>query len=57
MQSRGWGRIINIASLAAQVGGIVGPHCSAAKAGMLGLTHCYAKLPVKEGIIVNSINP
>jgi 3-oxoacyl-[acyl-carrier protein] reductase len=57
MRSRKWGRIINIASLAAQVGGLVGPHYSAAKAGLLGLTHCYAKLLADQGITVNAINP
>jgi 3-oxoacyl-[acyl-carrier protein] reductase len=57
MRSRNWGRIINIASLAAQIGGFVGPHYSAAKAGLLGLTHSYAKLLVSEGITVNAINP
>lgn len=57
MKSRRWGRIINIASLAAQVGGLVGPHYSAAKAGLLGLTHCYAKLLADQGITVNAINP
>jgi len=57
MRSRRWGRIINIASLAAQIGGFVGPHYSAAKAGLLGLTHSYAKLLVNEGITVNAINP
>lgn len=57
MRSRRWGRIINIGSLAAQIGGFVGPHYSAAKAGLLGLTHCYAKLLVNDGITVNAINP
>jgi len=57
MRSRRWGRIINIASLAAQVGGFVGPHYSAAKAGLFGLTHCYAKLLADQGITVNAINP
>ncbi len=57
MRARRWGRIVNIASLAAQTGGLVGPHYSAAKAGMLGLTHCYATLLVKEGITVNAVCP
>ena len=57
MRFRKWGRIINIGSLAAQIGGFVGPHYSAAKAGLLGLTHSYAKLLVNEGITVNAINP
>lgn len=57
MRTRRWGRIINIASLAAQIGGLVGPHYSASKAGLLGLSHCYATLLAKEGITVNAINP
>ena len=57
MRRAGWGRIVNISSLAAQVGGLVGPHYSAAKAGMLGLTHSYATLLVKEGITVNAVAP
>ncbi len=57
MRSQRWGRIINISSVAAHVGGIVGPHYAASKAGMLGLTHSYASLLVKEGITVNTIAP
>jgi 3-oxoacyl-[acyl-carrier protein] reductase len=48
---------VNVSSLAAQVGGLVGPHYSAAKAGMLGLTHAYATMLVKEGITVNAVAP
>ncbi len=57
MRGRRWGRIINISSLAAQVGGFVGPHYSASKAGMLGLTHAYATVVAKEGITVNAVAP
>jgi 3-oxoacyl-[acyl-carrier protein] reductase len=57
MRIRRWGRIINISSLAAQIGGLVGPHYSASKAGLLGLSHCYAMMLAKEGITVNAINP
>jgi len=57
MRKRQWGRIVNISSVAAQVGGIVGPHYAASKAGMLGLTHFYANRLAKEGITVNSIAP
>jgi 3-oxoacyl-[acyl-carrier protein] reductase len=57
MRSRKWGRIVNISSVAAQVGGIVGPHYAASKAGMQGLTHYYASHLAKEGITVNSIAP
>jgi 3-oxoacyl-[acyl-carrier protein] reductase len=56
-RARHWGRIINLSSTAAQVGGIVGPHYAAAKAGLLGLTHAYAALLAKEGITVNAIAP
>lgn len=57
MRARGWGRIINISSTAAQVGGIVGPHYAASKAGMIGLTHAYASIYARVGITVNTIAP
>ena len=57
MRERQWGRIVNLSSVAAQVGGVVGPHYAASKAGMLGLTHFYAQRFAKEGITANSIAP
>jgi 3-oxoacyl-[acyl-carrier protein] reductase len=57
MRARHWGRIIFISSVAAHTGGVVGPHYAASKAGMLGLTHSYATLLVREGITVNAIAP
>ena len=57
MRARRWGRIINLSSVAAQTGGVVGPHYAASKAGILGLTHSYAALLAKEGITVNAITP
>jgi 3-oxoacyl-[acyl-carrier protein] reductase len=57
MRAAQWGRIINLSSVAAQTGGVVGPHYAASKAGILGLTHSYAHLLAKEGITVNSIAP
>jgi 3-oxoacyl-[acyl-carrier protein] reductase len=57
MRSRRWGRIINLSSVAAQTGGVVGPHYAASKAGIIGLTHSYASLLAKEGITVNAIAP
>ena len=57
MRARKWGRIINLSSVAAQVGGVVGPHYAASKAGMLGLTHYYAAHLAKEGITANAIAP
>lgn len=57
MRAAHWGRIINLSSVAAQTGGVVGPHYAASKAGILGLTHSYAHLLAKEGITVNAIAP
>ncbi len=57
MRAARWGRIVNISSVAAQVGGVVGPHYAASKAGLIGLTHSYANLLAKEGITVNSVAP
>jgi 3-oxoacyl-[acyl-carrier protein] reductase len=57
MRQRKWGRIINLSSVAAQTGGVIGPHYAASKAGALGLTHAYAALLAKEGITANAIAP
>jgi 3-oxoacyl-[acyl-carrier protein] reductase len=57
MRKARWGRVINLSSVAAQTGGVVGPHYAASKAGILGLTHSYASLLVREGITVNAIAP
>ena len=57
MRARQWGRIINMSSVAAQAGSIVGVHYAASKAGMLGLTRSYARVLAKEGITVNAITP
>jgi 3-oxoacyl-[acyl-carrier protein] reductase len=57
MRNRKWGRIVNLSSVAAQTGGVIGPHYASSKAGMLGLTHFYAARLAKEGITVNAIAP
>lgn len=57
MRERRWGRIINLSSVAAQVGGAVGAHYASSKAGMIGFTHACAKAFVKEGITSNAIAP
>jgi 3-oxoacyl-[acyl-carrier protein] reductase len=57
MRARHWGRIINMSSVAAQAGSIVGVHYAASKAGMIGLTRSYARVLAKEGITVNAITP
>jgi len=57
MRGAHWGRIINLSSIAAQTGGIIGPHYAASKAGILGLTRSYALQLAKDGITANAIAP
>ncbi len=57
MRELRWGRIVNISSVAAQLGGVVGAHYAASKAGLIGLTHFYARVLAKEGITANAVAP
>lgn len=57
MRKSSWGRIINISSTAAHLGGLVGVDYTASKAGMIGLTHAYARALMTSGITVNAIAP
>jgi 3-oxoacyl-[acyl-carrier protein] reductase len=57
MRSRRFGRIINLSSVAAQIGGVISPQYAASKAGMLGMTRYYARHLSREGITVNAIAP
>jgi 3-oxoacyl-[acyl-carrier protein] reductase len=57
MRARQWGRIINLTSVAAQAGSMLGVHYSAAKAGVIAATKSYARLLAKEGVTVNAISP
>ncbi|HTT70257.1 MAG TPA: SDR family NAD(P)-dependent oxidoreductase [Anaeromyxobacteraceae bacterium] len=57
MRQRRFGRLIFVSSTAAQVGGIVGPHYAASKAGLLGLMHAYASQLASEGITANAVAP
>jgi len=57
MRAAKWGRVINLSSVAAQYGGIIGPHYSATKAGILGLTRCYATQFARDGITCNALAP
>ena len=57
MRAARWGRIVNMSSVAAQTGGVVGPHYASSKAGLIGLSHSYASLLAKEGITVNAVAP
>ncbi len=57
MRAARWGRLIHLSSIAAQYGGLIGPHYSATKAGILGLMRSYASQLAKEGITSNAIAP
>ncbi|MBV9542857.1 MAG: SDR family oxidoreductase [Chloroflexi bacterium] len=52
------GAIVNLASLAGQVGGVVaGADYAASKAGVVALTKSLAKVAAPYGIRVNAVNP
>lgn len=57
MRRARWGRLIEISSVAAQTGGVIGPHYAATKAGQIGLMHAYSRMLVAEGITANAIAP
>lgn len=57
MLLRGWGRIINIVSASAEVGGIGQASYSASKAGLLGLTRTLAREFARQGVLVNAVSP
>lgn len=55
---KGYGRIINLASLAGQNGGTAsGAHYAASKGGILTLTKVFARELSKSGVTVNAIAP
>lgn len=57
MRQRGWGRIVNIASIAGKEGNPNLGAYSASKAGVIGLTKSVGKEVATDGVIVNSIAP
>ena len=58
MKKNGWGRIINMSSLAGRMGGYAnGLVYSAAKAGIIGLTRGMASRVASFGITVNAVAP
>jgi 3-oxoacyl-[acyl-carrier protein] reductase len=58
MEGNGYGRIVNITSLAGQNGGTVAsPHYAASKAGAIMLTKYFARYLAGTGVTVNAICP
>ncbi|HEX6700236.1 MAG TPA: SDR family NAD(P)-dependent oxidoreductase [Gaiellaceae bacterium] len=57
MRERGWGRIVNMASVAGTLGGFGQASYSTTKAGILGLTRTLALEGARYGITANAIVP
>jgi len=57
MRSRGYGRIVNIASVAGKEGNPNMAAYSASKAALIGLTKSIAKEVASEGICINAVSP
>jgi NAD(P)-dependent dehydrogenase (short-subunit alcohol dehydrogenase family) len=57
MIKKGYGRIVNTASIAGKEGNPNAGHYSSAKAGVIGLTKSLGKELAQSGVIVNCITP
>jgi NAD(P)-dependent dehydrogenase (short-subunit alcohol dehydrogenase family) len=57
MVKRGWGRIVNIASVAGKEGNPNASAYSASKAGVIGLTKSLGKELATTGVLVNCVAP
>ena len=57
MVAAGYGRIVNIASIAGKDGNPNASHYSASKAGLIGLTKSLAKELATTGVLVNCVTP
>ncbi len=57
MKARGYGRIVNIASIAGKEGNPNASAYSASKAAVIGLTKSLGKELAKDGVTVNAVTP
>jgi 2-dehydro-3-deoxy-L-rhamnonate dehydrogenase (NAD+) len=57
MLKAGYGRIVNVASVAGKEGNPNASHYSASKAGLIALTKSLAKELATKGILVNAVSP
>ncbi|HEY8709286.1 MAG TPA: SDR family NAD(P)-dependent oxidoreductase [Burkholderiaceae bacterium] len=57
MVRQGYGRIVNIASVAGKEGNPNASHYSASKAGLIALTKSLAKELATKGVLVNAVSP
>ena len=57
MIKQGYGRIVNIASVAGKEGNPNASHYSASKAGLIALTKSLAKELATQGVLVNAVSP
>jgi len=57
MKARGYGRIVNVASVAGKEGNPNASHYSASKAGLIGLTKSLGKELAQSGVLVNCVTP
>ncbi|OLB94601.1 MAG: 3-oxoacyl-ACP reductase [Actinobacteria bacterium 13_2_20CM_2_66_6] len=57
MVERGWGRIVNVASIAGKEGNPNAAAYSSSKAGVIGLTKSLAKEVAGTGVLVNCVTP
>jgi len=57
MIEAGYGRIVNIASVAGKEGNPNASHYSASKAGLIGLTKSLGKELARTGVLVNAVTP